>query len=81
MKFLLHPVRLLHPVCFIDTTEYVDKKRSKKEDRHKFGLDVSKVRVGRWSKGAHKMSSVVFEWSLREGFASYVCIFGRFLNT
>ena len=22
MKFLLHPVRLLHPVCLIDTTEY-----------------------------------------------------------
>ena len=22
MKFLLHPVHLLHPVCLIDTTEY-----------------------------------------------------------
>jgi hypothetical protein len=22
MKFLLHPVRLLHPVCLIDTTEF-----------------------------------------------------------
>ena len=22
MKFLLQPVRLLHPVCLIDTTEY-----------------------------------------------------------
>ena len=26
MKFLLHPdpVRLLHPVCLIDTTEYIE---------------------------------------------------------
>ena len=23
MNFLLHPVRLLHPVCLIDTTEYI----------------------------------------------------------
>ena len=24
MKFLLHPVRLLHPVCLLDTTEYLN---------------------------------------------------------